>query len=127
MDQMEDGTTVAIFDITHQCFESFDRIAAQYDESVLERSFVPGDVLQRQKNKSHSSRDFLGLRNSFSYWIDYTGALSLKDSSLDTRLRGFTDISAMVVELLEMILRNLQRRKSKTSAESNALYVNFAK
>lgn len=34
------------------------------------------------------------------------------DSSLDERLRGLADISAMVMELLEMILRNLHRSRS---------------
>lgn len=34
------------------------------------------------------------------------------DSLLDERLRGLADISAMVMELLEIILRNLHRSRS---------------
>lgn len=46
------------------------------------------------------------------------------DSSLDTRLRGLTDISSMVIEFLDMVLRNLQRRKSYASSASNTLHYN---
>ncbi|KAI3322336.1 hypothetical protein HD806DRAFT_122479 [Xylariaceae sp. AK1471] len=109
MAQTREELATAIFDITHQCLDSFNQIVAKQDESLLTRPFVPGDGTDSSRNRSHSSRDFLGLRNSFSFWIDFTGALSLMDSSLDTRLRGLTDISSMVIELLEMILRNLQR------------------
>lgn len=108
----------AIFDITYQCLDSFERIAAQQGELLLTHPFIPGDNTQDSpKNGSHSSRDFLGLHNSFSFWIDYTGALSLMDSSLDTRLKGLTNISSMVIELLEMVLRNLQRREFNISAD----------
>ncbi|KAI0437237.1 hypothetical protein F4803DRAFT_566207 [Xylaria telfairii] len=108
----EGSATTAIFDITHECLELFDRITTKHDEATLTHSFVPDDVGSSSKAEynQHSSRDFIGLRNSFLFWIDYTGALSLMDSSLDTRLRGLTDISSMVVEFLDMILRNLQRQ-----------------
>ncbi|KAI1754549.1 ankyrin repeat-containing domain protein [Xylaria castorea] len=111
MASTKESAMTAIFDITHECLDLFDRVAVKHDESILTRSFVPCDVGSSPKaeNNKHSSRDFIGLRNSFSFWIDYTGALSLMDSSLDTRLRGLTDISAMVIEFLDMILRNLQR------------------
>ncbi|OBS29580.1 hypothetical protein FPOA_03517 [Fusarium poae] len=46
------------------------------------------------------------------------------ESSLDQSLRGRTDISTMVAELLEMILRNLHRVESKT--ESNMIFPNDA-
>lgn len=111
MAQATEDIATTIFDITHQCLEVFDRVATERDESILARSFVPGDDAVGSKSRNHSSRDFLGLRNSFSFWIDYTGALSLMDSSLDTRLQGLTDISSMVIELLEMVLRNLRRRE----------------
>lgn len=114
MPQTEDEAT-AIFNITYQCFETFSQVAAKHDEWILTRLFTPHDDAPGHKSRSNPSRDFLGLRNSFSFWIDYTGALSLMDSSLDARLRGLTDISSMVIELLEMILRNLRRRECKSS------------
>jgi hypothetical protein len=101
----------AIFDITLQCLNFFDAIVSKQDESILTHPFALGDGANHPKSKNRTSRDFLGIRNSFSFWIDYTGALSLMDSSLDTRLHGLTDISSMVIELLEMVERNLQRRK----------------
>ncbi|EXA53638.1 hypothetical protein FOVG_01376 [Fusarium oxysporum f. sp. pisi HDV247] len=109
MAQTGEDMATAIFDIAHQCLDSFEQIAAKQDESILTLPFASGDGPECSKSRSPSSRDFLGLRNSFSFWVDYTGALSLMDSSLDTRLRGLTDIFCMVMELLEMILRNLQR------------------
>ena len=45
---------------------------------------------------------------SFDLWINYTGTLAAVGRSLDDRLSGHTDIKEMVVELLQMLLRNLQ-------------------
>jgi hypothetical protein len=109
MSQTQEDMATAIFDITHQCLSSFDGVVAQQDETILTHSFVPGDAVTTSDSQNCSSRDFLGLRNSFLFWIDYTGALSLMDSSLDARLQGLADISTMVIELLDMILRNLHR------------------
>ncbi|KAI0105098.1 hypothetical protein GGR51DRAFT_203181 [Nemania sp. FL0031] len=111
MASTEEIATTAIFDTAYKCFDLFNRMVAKHDESILIRSFIPAEDRSSSKseNNKHSSRDFIGLRNSFSFWIDYTGALSLLNSSLDTRLRGLTDISSMVIEFLDMILRNLQR------------------
>ena len=125
MAQTGKDMATTIFDIAHQCLDSFEQLAAKQDESILTHPFVPGDGNGTSKSGSHSSRDFLGLRNSFSFWIDYTGALSLMDSSLDTRLRGLTDISSMVIELLEMVLRNLQRREFDVSIDSSILHPGF--
>lgn len=109
--------TTAIFDTTHQCLEVFNHIVAKHGESgesILTRLVMPNNDSSGGKRKGQSPRDFLGLRNSFSFWIDYTGALSLMDSSLDVRLQGLVDISSMVIELLEMVLRNLHRRGYKS-------------
>lgn len=102
----------AIFDIAHHCLDCFDRVVENHDKSFLTHSLNPGDGTTASTTQRLSSFDFLGLRNSFLFWIDYTGALSSMDSSLDERLRGLTDISATVIELLEMILRNLHRSRS---------------
>lgn len=112
MDETQGDMATAIFDIAHQCLDCFDRVVENHDKSFLTHSLNPGDGTTASRTQRLSSFDFLGLRNSFLFWIDYTGALSLMDSSLDERLRGLTDISAMVIELLEMILRNLHRSRS---------------
>ena len=48
------------------------------------------------------------MERSFNLWINYTGALAAVGRSLDDRLKGHTDIKEMVVELLQMLARNLQ-------------------
>lgn len=107
-----EGEDTAIFDIAYECFSMFERIRTTQDEALTIMSFVTGDLSGAQPtNSSNPKRDFLGLRNSFAFWLDYTGALSLMESSLDARLRGLADISSMVVELLDMVLRNLRRRE----------------
>ncbi|SPN98625.1 uncharacterized protein DNG_01670 [Cephalotrichum gorgonifer] len=113
MAQTGDGPATAIFDIAHQCLASFDRIVETgQDGPLLTRRFGLGNGTGRSGGKPQSC-DFLGLRYSFLYWVDYTGALSLIDSSLDARLRGLAEISSMVIELLEMVLRNLRRLDGK--------------
>ena len=105
-----------MFDITHSCLEYFDRAIAKHDSALLthliRRGGKDGDA-HKSRNSTQSSTpcDFMGIRNSFLFWIDYTGALSLVDSSLDARLQGLSDISAVVMELLEMVLRSLRRRE----------------
>jgi hypothetical protein len=105
----QENVSTAIFDITHACLQSFDQVVADYDASQLTQPLVLFDGTTIGSSRKLSTCDFLGLRNSFLFWIDYTGALSLMSSSLDARLQGLEDISAMVVELLEMMLRNLHR------------------
>ena len=48
------------------------------------------------------------IRRDFDLWINYTGALAAVGRSLDDRLGGYTDIKDMVLELLQMLARNLQ-------------------
>jgi hypothetical protein len=47
------------------------------------------------------------IRRDFELWINYTGALAAVGRSLDDRLDGYTDIKDMVLELLQMLARNL--------------------
>lgn len=54
----------------------------------------------------------VGLRHSFAYWIDFTGALAPKEASLDERLHEHNDVRGMVVELLEMMFKNINHSKS---------------
>jgi hypothetical protein len=48
------------------------------------------------------------IKGDFDLWINYTGALAVVGRSLDDRLSGYTDIKEMVLELLQMLARNLQ-------------------
>ncbi|PVH74790.1 hypothetical protein DL98DRAFT_369618, partial [Cadophora sp. DSE1049] len=48
------------------------------------------------------------LKGQFNLWIDYTGALSHPRSCLDARLHTHQDIKKMILEMLEMVHRNLQ-------------------
>jgi hypothetical protein len=99
--------TTAIFDIANECSTEFDKACDSHDR---DRTFKMDGRYPSESN-SHREYDLMGLRNSFNLWADHTGALSLRESSLDARLQGFSDISSMFVELLEMILRNLRRRE----------------
>jgi hypothetical protein len=105
----------AVFDIAYECLSEFDKVYDSHGGDLTTRLFEMDDLSGGCSSESncHIVRkcDFMGLRNSFIFWADYTGALSLMESSLDARLKGFPDISSMFVELLEMISRNLSRRK----------------
>lgn len=48
------------------------------------------------------------IRRDFDLWVNYTGALASVGRSLDDSLGADTDIKEMVLELLEMLARNLQ-------------------
>jgi hypothetical protein len=54
--------------------------------------------------------DFIqDVERSFNIWIDYTGALAADVSrSLDARLQGYEDIRGIILELLQMLARNLE-------------------
>jgi hypothetical protein len=130
----------AIFDVSYNCLALFERIQPAEDESYSEvGSDLDGLTLYespREPELEASAATYalpssdqtqpvnLGaLRNSFAIWVDFTGALSLKESSLDARLRGFTEISLMVVELLDMVYRNLLRRESNFSSSESPLSI----
>lgn len=100
--------STAIFDLTHSCLELFDWVKAKHDSTLL-KHLIP--LCDDDVHRKAPPCDFLGIRTSFLFWIDYTGALSLIESSLDARLEGLNDISTVVLELLETILRSLQRRE----------------
>jgi hypothetical protein len=110
-----EGQDTAIFDIVYECLSEFDNVNNSHGKDLATRSFEMDDLSGGYSSESNShivrKCDLMGLRNSFIFWADYTGALSLMESSLDARLQGFPDISSMLVELLEMISRNLRRRE----------------
>jgi hypothetical protein len=86
----------SIFNIVHQCPCSFDRVVERQDEALLMKLLVPRDGVTSRIKQAHTAFNFLGVLNKFLFWVDDTKALSLMESSLDGRLRGLADISAMV-------------------------------
>ncbi|KAK4206460.1 hypothetical protein QBC37DRAFT_239071, partial [Rhypophila decipiens] len=96
-----------IYEITDACLEAFERLIP----------LVPDDRLSSQ-----SRPNLRGLRDDFSFWIDYSGALASAGASLDDRLHGLDEIKGMVLELLQMLGRNLLRlahisKKGETSGD----------
>ena len=102
------GPDTEIYDVTEACFDLFERLL-----SAAEADYSPEQALLAPDSASSDElpRDMRGLRNSFAFWIDYTGALAPVGASLDDRLHGHEEIREIVVELLEMVERNLRRRK----------------
>jgi hypothetical protein len=96
-----------IYDTVIECTRLFDSLAEGViidHESVIEDK---DNGLRRRIEET---------RRSFNLWIDYTGALAADVSrSLDVRLHEHMDIKEMVIELLEMLARNLQYRKFRAS------------
>lgn len=106
--QKRQQTAVTIYDVTDSCFDVFERLVSAADgDASLNQAFL---VLDSQ-SPDESPRDMRGFRNNFAFWIDYTGALAPTRASLDARLHGHDEIKEMVMELLEMIQRNLLRCK----------------
>jgi hypothetical protein len=109
------GQDTALFDIAYECLGEFNTALDSHRKDLATMSFEMEALSNGYSSESNRpivrKCDFMGLRNSFIFWADYTGALSLMESSLDARLQGFPDITSMFLELLEMIVRNLRRRK----------------
>src|SRR5271156_1272682 len=107
-DEEHQKAATAIYDVTDACFDVLERLV-----SAVDADFSPEQALLVSDSASsdESPRDIRGLRNSFAFWIDYTGALAPVGASLDDRLHDHDEIKEMVVELLEMVERNLRRRK----------------
>ena len=104
------GEETTLYDASYDCLILFEDIIANPSIVTITDKEEHND-LQRRFIDEQEHNGLKSQYNSFLLWVDYTGALSLKKSSLDARLRGFADISAMVLELLEMIVRNLSRCK----------------
>lgn len=108
--ESEDGnyenTETAIYGITEACLDILERLASELQlSSNLQQDEEPSESVLSDT----SPPDITGLRNSFAFWIDYTGALAPVGASLDDRLHGHDEIKEMVIELLEMVERNLHR------------------
>ncbi|KAF4432614.1 TPR domain-containing [Fusarium acutatum] len=93
--------TSIVFDAAGNCQILFDDV-----QKAFEHDHQPSDDAISDKE---GVKRLSGLRSSFYHWIEYTGARSSPESSLDTRLQGFDEVTSMVLELLDMVARNLQR------------------
>ncbi|KFA48128.1 hypothetical protein S40293_10227, partial [Stachybotrys chartarum IBT 40293] len=83
------------------------RDAGEEETDPEERRRTPEDKISGSRWRTDE------MERSFNLWIDYTGALAADISrSLDTRLRAHRDIKEMVIELLQMLARNLEYRRS---------------
>lgn len=94
------STTVldtALYDLTDRCYTAFERLVEAGG----------GPEPSSDESSSATPHDLAGLKNSFSFWVDYTGALAPVGASLDDRLVGYEEVKEMVVELLEMVERNI--------------------
>ena len=114
-DEEHQKTATVIYDVSDACFDVLERLVSATDaDSSPEQALVVFD----SATSDESPRDIRGLRNSFAFWIDYTGALAPVGASLDDRLQGHDEIKEMVVELLEMVERNLRHCKLSVSYDS---------
>ncbi|KAL5090449.1 hypothetical protein Trisim1_004349 [Trichoderma cf. simile WF8] len=105
-DKDHQEAAATIYDITDACFDVLERLVSVSDTYPLPQlePFISDEALCNE-----SSRDIRGLRNSFAFWADYTGALAPVQASLDYRLQNHDQVKEMVIELLEMVERNLCR------------------
>ncbi|KAI0198198.1 hypothetical protein F4808DRAFT_266381 [Astrocystis sublimbata] len=89
-------TDTTLYDLSDKCYSAFERL--------LE---AEGDIQSPTDEPDCSVRqDLPGLKNSFSFWVEYTGALAPVGASLDDRLVGYVEIKEMIIELLEMVERH---------------------
>ncbi|KAI1740735.1 hypothetical protein F4680DRAFT_85128 [Xylaria scruposa] len=86
-----------LHDLTDRCYDAFERLVEAGAFSELNEDEV----------SATKPRDLLGLKNSFAFWVDYTGSLAPVGASLDDRLVDYIEIKEMIFELLEMVERNV--------------------
>ncbi|KAJ2981442.1 hypothetical protein NUW58_g6688 [Xylaria curta] len=94
---------MAIYDLTNKCYDAFERL--------VDAELIRG--LHNDDNSGATPHDLPGLKNSFAFWVDHTGALAPIGASLDDRLADYVDIKEMVIQLLEMVKRNIDQRVSE--------------
>jgi hypothetical protein len=112
-----DDSDTQIYDVVIECLNLFQETGAMAQGSVGDRILIPvpqddlGKVTEGvNEYEPISVRDCVArLSGSFGHWSDYTGALTLPQTSLDNRLQDHREIKMMIIELLDMIARNLNR------------------
>ncbi|KAF4440431.1 hypothetical protein F53441_12274 [Fusarium austroafricanum] len=95
----------AIFELVRGCLMLFSSLARQ---AGLPN--VPEQPDATAGQHFNEVTEFIAdMDRSFNIWIDYTGALAANvDRSLDARLQDCKEIKGIVVELLQMLVRNLE-------------------
>ncbi|RFU75777.1 tpr domain-containing [Trichoderma arundinaceum] len=113
------GVVTDIYDVSDTCFDILERLVSvgNMDSPIQQEPFISDINLP-----CGSPRDIRGIRNSFAFWADYTGALAPIGASLDDRLQGHEEINEMIVELLEMLERNLYRLEK--NYDRNSIFPN---
>ncbi|KAI1008486.1 hypothetical protein LB504_001319 [Fusarium proliferatum] len=99
------ATLAPINTITRKCLDKFELVEKVHHKDRLGHLIKP----ESSKGQQRSSFSFPGLRNKFLRWIHKSGALSPLDLSLDERLKGLRALFTIVNDMLEWILRNLNR------------------
>lgn len=126
--EQELGVTDDIHTLVIECRVILDSLSGRFKSTY-------GNKFRKMTLEDKSSSSKLGtaeIERSFNAWIDNTGALADDPSrSLDTRLHAHRDIKEMVVDLLQMLVRNLVYRKSAlqicaASKSSDTLTMNFS-
>jgi hypothetical protein len=132
---MTDNTADGIYNIVIECLNLFDNLidlktphrrdhthksykytaqsfpASRNSDVAIISPRGKGVGMDIRSEHESGERDAINRQErSFDLWIKYTGALAMVGVSLDDRLRDHTEIKEMVVELLHMVARNLQRR-----------------
>lgn len=76
--------------------------SARLCSRLIEQSFA------KVENNSEKSLIIEELKGHFYLWAKYVGAFAAQRASLDSRLAPFPDIKDMIIELLDMVERNIQ-------------------
>ncbi|KAF5705145.1 ankyrin repeat-containing protein [Fusarium mundagurra] len=123
MDETSDYTDTVmpmpIYTIAYKCIARLSQIEEIDDQELLRRVIYPDDGATPLGKGKRSPFNFLGLRNSFMYWLKNNKALTLMNS-LDEKLIGMNHVSDTIVELLEVVLANLNRNKPEIDNSSSS-------
>ncbi|KAH0490212.1 hypothetical protein TgHK011_001692 [Trichoderma gracile] len=97
-----------IYSVVIECSSLFETISLQDGDDANDEPRSMATTHIRHGHDSASRAKVKQLGRSFDLWINYTGALASIDRSLDSRLKDHADIKEMVLDLLEMLQRNLR-------------------
>ncbi|RHZ72034.1 hypothetical protein CDV55_103853 [Aspergillus turcosus] len=87
---MDQDKSITIYDAANVCVRAFEDLLS---------------LLQEKDNDSFRMVD--ELRGRFNLWAAYVGAFAAPKASLDARLNLYPDVKHMVLELLDMVSRNI--------------------
>ena len=82
LDEEHQEAATAIYDVTDACSNTLESLSAVADANSSSDAFMGS----YSASSDEPPRDIRDIRNSFAFWIDYTGALAPIGASLDDRL-----------------------------------------